>query len=105
MAKLDPGGDDGYLIGVTDDRVRSLRFTTTKGAVRVPVTHQAFVLWTTDAFRDLKRYDALGDGNRVLAANFNATRAAAPRAIGTRRCRTVLAGGSSLAPGIMRSCE
>ena len=64
-----PSENDGYLFGVTDDRVRSLRFTTTKGTVRVPVSRQAFVLWTTDAFRDLKRYDALGDGNRVLVSN------------------------------------
>jgi len=69
MALLDPSENDGYLFGVTDDRVRSLRFTTTKGTVRVPVSRQAFVLWTTDAFRDLKRYDALGDGNRVLVSN------------------------------------
>jgi len=63
----------GYLVGVTDQRIRSIRFTTSDGVVDVPVVRQAFVYWTDHPFGGPKQYDALDGAGRAISANAQCT--------------------------------
>jgi len=59
----------GYLVGVTDPRIRSIRFTTSDGVATVPVARQAFVYWTDHPFGGPKHYDALDTAGNAISAN------------------------------------